>query len=42
MSQWQSQANASLFYAQRLLSMYKAGDDTAIQQDQHAILTGAW
>ena len=42
MSQWQSQTNASLFYAQRLMSIYEKDRETLIQQDQHALLMGAW
>lgn len=42
MGQQQSQTNAPLFYAQRLMSIYETGSDAAIQQDQHALLMGAW
>ncbi|MFT7373111.1 MAG: hypothetical protein ACI9T9_001805 [Oleiphilaceae bacterium] len=49
MGQRQSQTNAPLFYAQRLMSIYDQSSDTydqnshtSIQQDQHALLTGAW
>jgi|GEM_PF-5189170 len=42
MGQRQSQTNAPLFYAQRLMSIYEKGSDASIQQDQHALLTGAW
>jgi len=38
----QSQTNAPLFYAQRLLLIYAENPGTSIQQDQHALLTGAW
>jgi len=38
----QSQTNAPLFYAQRLLSIYAQNPEASIQQDQHALLTGAW
>jgi len=38
----QSQTNAPLFYAQRLMSLYEQDRDASIQQDQHALLTGAW
>jgi len=42
MGQRQSQTNAPLFYAQRLMSIYEKGSETSIQQDQHALLMGAW
>jgi len=42
MGQRQSQTNASLFYAQRLISIYEKDRDASILQDQHALLTGAW
>jgi hypothetical protein len=45
----QSETNAPLFYAQRLMSIYDQNSVTSdqaseasIQQDQHALLTGAW
>ena len=38
----QSQTNAPLFYAQRLMSIYEQNGNAAKQQDQHALLTGAW
>jgi hypothetical protein len=42
MGQRQSQTNAPLFYAQRLMSLYEKDRQTLIQQDQHALLTSAW
>jgi len=42
MDQRQFQTNTPLFYAQRLMLIYEKDYDASIQQDQHALLTGAW
>ncbi|MFT5719032.1 MAG: hypothetical protein ACJAWS_002810 [Oleiphilaceae bacterium] len=42
MGQQQSQTNAPLFYAQRLMSICDQSTDASIRQDQHALFTGAW
>jgi len=42
MGQLQTQTNAPLFYAQRLLSIYNKDSEGLNSQDQHALLTGLW